>query len=98
MKKLSLDSNELIALNTLIACHGRHLARNAYVDNCKRIGRPSEPWALRYLELYVRYSKETRDNFIDVKAARRALTESERGCDCKNGCIECQGPDLEDFR
>lgn len=72
---LTLDSNELISLNTLITCHGRHHSRNAYMDNCKRIKLAPEKWALHYLELYVRYSKESADYFIDVKAAKKALKE-----------------------
>ena len=78
-KPKSLDTAGVIALNTLISCHGAEHALEAYRANCQRVFLPPEPWAIRYLTLYAKYrskKKNSLDNYIDVRAAKRALEES----------------------
>jgi hypothetical protein len=77
-KPTSLDDTRMIGLNTLISCHGAEHALDAYHKNCERVELPVEPWAERYLRLYLWYRRELKrgDNFIDVPAAIRALDEA----------------------
>jgi hypothetical protein len=96
-KPLSLDTAPMIGLNTRIACEGIERAEAGYRAWCKDAGVQIDNWAINYMRLYAKHRRKARsmDNFIDVAAATRALAEA---CDCECGCIECQGPDLEDFR
>lgn len=74
----TLDSIEMVSLNSLISSYGRHKASEAYRKNCERISVTADAWALRYLELYVRYSSEKTDFFIDGVASKKALTQVQK--------------------
>jgi len=74
-KPTTLDSSAITSLNTVIACHGADLAEQTYRQNCKRVSREPEAWAINYFRLYLKYHKNA-DSYIDVQAAQRALDES----------------------
>ena len=74
-KMIYMDSPELIGLNTIIACRGKDVALKAYLTTCERVKRRPKKWAVRYLDLYVKYSK-SKDTYIDVRASKKALTEA----------------------
>lgn len=78
-KPKSLDSVPMVSLNSLIACNGPEQAEKVYLETCKRREQPVYPWAIDYIRLYNRYRRKSKNpcwNYIDVKAAERALSEA----------------------
>lgn len=77
-KPSTLDCAIMCSLNTTIACRGLDKAKEVYLDSCHRAQVPVNLWVINYYRLYAKYRAKPKpgDNYIDVKAAQRALDES----------------------
>jgi len=72
---ISINDRRIAGLNSLIACEGN--PELAYIRNCKRYEIQPQDWALCYIRLYLKYTRNHGlDKFIDVPMAKRALREA----------------------
>jgi hypothetical protein len=74
----TLDHAFITTLNGIIVCRGRSVAVEEFRSSCIKLGKAPKAWAIRYIELYLKFTKPTETEYINVRAAQKALDQVNR--------------------